>query len=109
MINKIKQIPERLLTVEGLGGKIAHNHFSEPQTLPFCVYDFSQNSQGADDLHNLLKTSVTVTLYQEVRNFDLEKDILKVFSDVEVNTYNDYISEEKMYMTEFNFEFFEKI
>lgn len=109
MINSIEQIGTRLSEISEIKNKVAFNHFSEAQTLPFAVYDFSQSSEGADDLHNLLRTSVVVTLYQDMRDFNLEKKILKAFEDVSVNTYNDYISEERMYMTEFEFEFFEKI
>lgn len=109
MINSIKEIGTRLSAIAELKNKVAFNHFSESKTLPFAVYDFSQSSQGADDLHSVLKTSVTISLYQEIRDFALEKKILKAFSDVAVNTYSDYISDERMYLTEFDFEFFEKI
>lgn len=108
MINNTKQIAERLRNIAGLGGRVAFNHFTTPQALPFCVYNFSMNSQGADDMHTLLDISATIELYQDTRDFELEKSILKAFQDVPVNTYDDYIDDEKMYLTEFSFNFFEK-
>lgn len=109
MINDPEQIAERLMSIPELGQRIAFDHFSTPQQFPFAVYSFSLSSGGADDMHNLLTADVSVELYQETRDFELEKAILAAFTDVPVLSDSQYIDEEKMYLTEFSFEFFVKI
>lgn len=108
MLNNIKEIPERLKKIESLNGRIAFSHFSTPQNLPYAVYVFDKETDGADDYHNLRRVSATIELYQAKRDFVLEEEILKAFIDVAVTTYSDYIADEEMYMTEFNFDFVEK-
>lgn len=108
MMQYAAEIPERLLVVSGLQGKIAFNHFSEPQQLPYAAYDFQYSSDGADDMHSLLTCDVSIELYQKSRDFQLEKSIFKTFEDVTVSTYTEYIDDEKMYLTEFTFSFIEK-
>lgn len=108
MLNKIKEIPERLSQISELSGKVTFSHFSKPQTLPYVVYVFDKNTDGADGYNTLRKVSATIELYQEQRDFELEEKILEAFIDVPIATYSDYISEEEMFMTEFSFDFVEK-
>ena len=109
MINTIKAIPDRLDAIKKLKNKVAYNHFTEPQELPYAAYLVNRSSTGADDMHNLIQVNATIELYSENRDFALENEILKAFEDVEVDTMETYLDDEKMYMIEFTFTFFEKI
>lgn len=108
MLNNIKEIPERLNKIKSLNGRIAFSHFSTPQKPPYAVYVFDKETDGADDYHSLRRVSATIELYQAKRDFALEEKVLKTFIDVPVTMYSDYIADEEIYKTEFNFDFVEK-
>ena len=109
MIKNIADVLARLSAISVLQKRIAYDHFSTAPKLPFLTYSFEQFSDGADNYHNLLSTNVSLELYQESRDFELEKRIIKAFSDVEVTTDCEYIEKENLYETIFYFSFYEKI
>lgn len=108
MINNPEQIAERLMSINALNQRVAFDHFSATQNPPFAVYTFTLSSDGADDLHNLFRAEVSIELYQKMRDFELEKQILAAFYDVPVDSESEYIDEEKLYLTEYTFHFFVK-
>lgn len=108
MLAEVKEVCERLKAIQKLNDRVAFSHFSTNPPLPFVVYNFSARTDGADDFHNMHRIEVSIELYQEQRDFALEKEIFSAFIDYPVQSYNDYIDSEKMFLTEFSFEFIEK-
>lgn len=104
----IEEIPERLMSIGGLGGRVAYDHFSTEQALPFCCYTFDMKTEGADDMHSVRRTSVTVELYQESPDYSLISELLDTFTDVPADCGTVYLDSEKMYMTVMKFEFLQK-
>lgn len=109
MIYSIKEAINRLETLTELSGKIVFDHFTTAQTLPFACYLYDFDTSGADDYHGIQWINFRLELYTEIRNFPLENEILKALSDVEITSDSDYLSDERMYITTFNFRFPQKI
>lgn len=109
MIYSIKEAINRLETLTELSGKIVFDHFTTAQTLPFACYLYDFDTSGADDYHGIQWINFRLELYTEIRNFPLENKILKALSDVEITSDSDYLSDERMYITTFNFRFPQKI
>lgn len=109
MIYSIKEAINRLETLTELSGKIVFDHFTTAQTLPFACYLYDFDTSGADDYHGIQWINFRLELYTEIRNFPLESEILKALSDVEITSDSDYLSDERMYITTFNFRFPQKI
>lgn len=109
MIYSIKEAINRLETLTELSGKIVFDHFTTAQTLPFACYLYDFDTSGADDYHGIQWINFRLELYTEIRDFPLENEILKALSDVEITSDSDYLSDERMYITTFNFRFPQKI
>lgn len=109
MIYSIKEAINRLETLTELSGKIVFDHFTTAQTLPFACYLYDFDTSGADDYHGIQWINFRLELYTEIRNIPLENKILKALSDVEITSDSDYLSDERMYITTFNFRFPQKI
>lgn len=109
MIYSIREAITRLETITELSGKIVFDHFTTAQTLPFACYLYDFDTSGADDYHGIQWINFRLELYTEIRNFPLESEILKALSDVETTSDSDYLSDERMYITTFNFRFPQKI
>ena len=109
MVQSIKEAIQRLEAITELNGKIAYDHFTTAQTLPFAAYKYDFETVGADDYNAVQMIDFTIELYSEIRDFSLEEKIIKAFIDVEIQSDSDYINEERMYQTTFNFTFPQKI
>lgn len=109
MVKSIQEAIQRIEAIPGLTGKLAYDHFSTPQSLPFAAYTYDFNTSGADDYNGVQWIDFRIELYTEERNFDLEEKILKAFVDVEIDSDSDYLSIERMYMTAFEFTFPHKL
>lgn len=109
MIYSIREAITRLETITELSGKIVFDHFTTAQTLPFACYLYDFDTSGADDYHGIQWINFRLELYAEIRNFPLENKILKALSDVEITSDSDYLSDERMFITTFNFRFPQKI
>lgn len=109
MIYSIKEAITRLETLTELSGKIAFDHFTTEKTLPFACYLYDFDTSGADDYHGVQWIDFTIELYSATRNFSLEEKIIKAFIDVEIDSDTEYISDERMYQTVFNFTFPQKL
>lgn len=105
MIQSIKEALERVDSILELKNKIAYDHFTEPQELPFACYTYDYDTDGADDYNGVTWIDFTLELYSETRNIPLEHKILIAFDDTELKSSCDYIDSERMYMTTFRFRF----
>ena len=109
MVQSVKEVIQRIEAITGLNGKIAYDHFSTTQALPYAVYIYDFQTTGADDYNAVQMIDFTIELYSEIRDFSLEEKIIKAFIDVEIQSDSDYINEERMYQTTFNFTFPQKL
>ena len=109
MIHSVQEAIQRIEAIPELSGKLAYDHFTTPQQLPFAAYTYDSDTSGADDYHGVQWIDFHLELYTEIRNFPLENALLKALSDVETTSNSDYLSDERMYMTTFNFRFPQKI
>ena len=105
MIHSIEEAIQRIESIIELTNKLAHDHFSTPQTLPFAVYKYDYDTDGADDYKGVTWIDFTLELYSDPRNIPLEHKILIAFDDTELKTSSDYIESERMYQTTFRFRF----
>ena len=109
MVQSVKEAISRIEAITELTGKVAYDHFTTAKQLPFAVYNYDFSTGGADDYNSVQYIDFTIELYSETRNFALEEKIIKTFIDVEIQLDSDYINEERMYQTTFNFTFPQKI
>ena len=105
MIRSIEEYIQRIESIIEIKDKLAYDHFSTPQTLPFAVYTYDYDTDGADDYKGISWIDFTLELYSDPRNIPLEPKILIAFDDTELNTSSDYIEAERMYITTFRFRF----
>lgn len=109
MLCSVKEAIQRLEAIPELNGKIAYDHFTTEQVLPFAVYTYDFTTTGADDYHSVQMIDFTIELYSNTRLFALEEKIIKAFIDVEIDSDTDYLSDERMYETVFSFTFPQKL
>lgn len=109
MIYSVKDAIDRIETVAELKNKIAYDHFTTAQQLPFAAYTYDFDTSGADDYNGIQWIDFHLELYSENRDIALETKILKALSDVQITSDSDYLSDERMYMTTFDFRFPQKI
>lgn len=105
MIRSVEEVLGRLESLPQLQNKIAYDHFSEPQQLPFAAYTFDADTDGADDYKGVAYIDFTLELYADPRDLPLELEILKALDDVEITSDSEYIEAERMYQTTFSFRF----
>lgn len=109
MVHSVKEAIQRLEAITELYGKVAYDHFTTEKALPFAVYNYKFSTSGADDYHGTQWIDFIIELYSATRNFSLEEKIIKAFIDVEIDSDTEYISDERMYQTIFNFTFPQKL
>lgn len=109
MLRTIEEAIARLEALPELKGKLAYDHFSTAPTLPFAAYLYSFDTAGADDYHGVQWIDFHLELYAENRDISLETKILQIFEDVEIRSDSDYLDDERMYMTTFDFRFPRKL
>jgi len=85
---------------------VAYLKFNKPQQLPFAVYyESGTDIQGADGYNLYRDVSITIELYTEVKQPQLERQIEALFRDREIEKSSDtYLKDEDMYMTVFSFD-----
>ena len=110
MVNK--QI-EDMLTPIGL--PLAYREFKPYKNKPvpsppYLIYLIdSENGYGADEKNLICKKNITVELYTTLKSPATEEKIEEAISGFEYTKYEDYISEEKMYMVSYEFTTYQKI
>ena len=105
MINSIEEAIQRIVSVPELSSKLAYDHFTTAQALPFACYTYDFDTGGADDYSGVQWIDFTLELYADPRDMALERKILNSLDDVVTKSSSDYIESERMYLTTFRFRF----
>ena len=109
MITSLDEAIKRIAYLDELNGKLAYDHFSTAQALPFACYTFDFDTSGADDYNGVQWINFNLELYADPRDIVLERKILNTLADVIVRSSCDYIESERMYQTTFHFRFPDKL
>lgn len=98
--------------------KVAENHFISPPPLPYIVFIENKDIRGVSKDNIIIENNVSVELYtakpdeelsNKVRNIIIDKLLINNNDDeFEIDQDLDYIEEEQMYMTTFDFLLIEK-
>lgn len=105
MVHSIEESIQRIESIIELTNKLAYDHFTTPQALPFACYKYDYDTNGADDYNGVTWIDFTLELYSDPRNIPLERKILIAFDDTELKSSCEYIEAERMYQTTFSFRF----
>ncbi len=108
MLSNIKDLVQRLETLEI---PLAYEAFENEQEPPFICYLIPDSEyDGPDDMVLIGEHQATVELYTAQRDFALESKVIGVLSGYgEITVHSEYIKEENMNVTYFDFSFIEKI
>lgn len=107
----VSNIPDLIQRLETLDLPIAYEAFQDEQELPFICYLISDSDyKGSDDMILMAEREATVELYTAQRDFTLEEKLINALSDYgDISVHSEYIKEENMNLTYFDFSFVEKI
>lgn len=99
---ELKEIRDRLLS---LGLPVAYLRFKKAQKLPFIVYYESDTEiKGADNFNLYRDVEITIELYTEDKDPQLERRLENLFREVEIDKEGDTALEnEEMLLTVFSF------
>lgn len=108
MLSDIKDLIQRL---ETLKLPLAYEAFEDEQDLPYLCYLIPDSEyDGPDNMVLKGEHQATVELYSVQRDFALESEVIGVLSAYgEITVHSEYIKEENMNVTYFDFSFVEKI
>ena len=100
---ELNEIYTKLKTLKIPG---AYLKFNKPQQLPFVVfYESATEIKGADTYNLYRDVTITIELYTDLKQPQLERQIEALFRDREIDKSSDtYLKEEDMYMTVFSFD-----
>lgn len=77
---------------------------------PFMVYIISpEDASGADGKNFLVKRHISVELYTDAKDTELEQKVEAVLNSTEWTKDEDYIESEALYMVAWEFDNFEKL
>lgn len=80
---------------------IAYNHFNKETKLPYLLYlEDSSNNTFADNKVYYENCSFNLELYTEIKDTTLENQLKTILTNNEIpyeKTYEDYLSDERMY------------
>lgn len=95
---------------EGTGLKIKELRYLRPPPLPYILYEDSKTRRGADKFNNIIEHNITIELYAEKREKDIERKIINFLNSegIEHDEYPDWLNEEKLYCTSYEFTILEK-
>ena len=54
MVHSVQEAIRRIESIIELNDKIAYDHFTTPQTLPYAVYTYKCDSKGANDFKGII-------------------------------------------------------
>lgn len=107
----LKELDEIYNSLKSLEIPVAYLKFNTPQKLPFIAYfESGAEIKGADG-HNLYREiEITVELYSDKKNVQLERQIESLFSDREIQKAADtYLDDEEMFLTAYSFTIYQYI
>lgn len=104
------EITDIVKRIKSLGIPIKYHHFSNLPSTPFAVYMINnEHIHGSDSLNLIRDYKAAIELYTSRKDFELQRKVEKLFEDVELDIDTTYIPEEKVYLTTFEFESYEKL
>ena len=110
MVYNVKEAITRIELIPELTDKLTYDFFTgEAPKLPFAAYTYDFTTGGADDYYGVQYVEFKLELYSEIRDIALETKILNTFADVEITSDSEYLQDERMYITTFNFIFPQKL
>lgn len=91
--------------LQTLNTPVAYMAFKSAQSPPYIVYcESGSNFHGSDEKNYIKDMNVTIELYYENKNTQIEKSIENLFSDVELNKSEDiWIDDEQLIMVTYEF------
>lgn len=103
---KCEEIIKRLRTLKI---PAAYSHFNAPPSVPFVVYLIPETERYGSDSKNMLKRStVRIELYTDHKDTALEDKLSALFSEFELDSYENYLSDQQLYQNTFEFEMIDK-
>lgn len=106
------EIEERLRTT---GLPIAYRMFREykgnpiPEP-PYIIWAVQNKSQRGSDSKNLLETKhILIELYSKKKEPLIEFELERLFSDVPLDIWEDYMNAQNLYVTSYEFDITEKL
>lgn len=107
MEEKLKDYIARL---DKLGIPVAYDHFEEMTDPPFiCWATLKSQTSGADTYHPVKRSELTIILYSSERDFETEDNILRMFSEFEIDVESSFVLADELYATTFQFEIIERL
>lgn len=98
----IEQLCEIL---KSLGYPVAYYEFKQPPTIPYIVYSESGATSYGDDFKNyIIRKTYAVELYTDKKSPQVEQQIEDALIFVEWTKNENYISDEKLIQTTYEFE-----
>ncbi len=99
------------MTCEEIYGKlstldipVAYSHFGKPPSVPFVVYITSGGGRYGADYKNMLeRRTVRIELYTDKKDETLENSVAALFDMYELDIYESYIENQKLYQVVFEF------
>lgn len=99
------------MTCEEIYGKlstldipVAYSHFGKPPSVPFVVYITSGGERYGADYKNMLeRRTVRIELYTDKKDETLENSVAALFDMYELDIYESYIDNQKLYQVVFEF------
>lgn len=89
---------------------VAYDHFEKMTDPPFiCWVILKSQTGGADTYHPIKRSELTIVLYSRERDFEIEDNILRMFSEFEVDVESSFILSDELYATVFQFEIIERL
>lgn len=105
-----EKLNDYIARLDKLGIPVAYDHFEEMTDPPFiCWAALKSQTSGADTYHPVKRSELTIVFYSVERDFDIEDEILRLFSDFEVYVENSFILTDELYATTFQFEIIERL
>lgn len=98
---------------------VAENHFVKPPKLPYIVFIQDKEVRGVSKDNLIIDSDISVELYESLIDKELEEKVRNVIienilsvsdndDEIEIIENTDYIEQEQMYMTTFDFNLVEK-
>lgn len=105
-----EKLDDYITRLDQLGIPVAYDHFEEMTDPPFiCWAILKSRTGGADTYHAVKRSELTIILYSRERDFDTEDNILRIFSEFEVDVESSFIISDELYATVFQFEIIERL
>ena len=97
-------------SLKSLGLPVAYRCFKDKTTVPYIVYFVSGESiYGADSLNMICERTVRIELYTEIKDYQLEESLESLFPQFELGKSENFISEENLIETVYEFSYTYKI